>query len=346
MGIVARPIRIAIALTIAAAALGHWGGVQVAAAQPADFYRGKTFEVIVGFTAGGGYDTYARALAPVLAKHIPGNPQVVVKNLPGGGGLRLARWLQDAGPHDGLSIGVIDSGLLTTSLLNPSLGFEAPKLSWVGSIANGMMACETWHTAHVRTLDAMRKSEAVFGAIGHDDFAYTSANILRRVAGSQIKIVTGYPGSTDVRLALERGEIDALCETWPSTKATKPEWLEQKKINVIVQFSFAPRPDLPGVPSIGSLASSPTEADALRLIYSPTEAGRPFAAPPGIPADRLAALRRAFDATMTDPEFVDATTKAKLDVDPVTGEHIVDVLARSYGSTPAAISAARALLAP
>jgi tripartite-type tricarboxylate transporter receptor subunit TctC len=343
---IGRHIRIGFALAIGMSALGFLGGPQVVVGQPADFYRGKTFEVIVGFSVGGGYDTYARALATVLAKHIPGNPVVVVKNYPGAGGLRLARWLQDVGPRDGLVIGVIDSGLLTASLLNPSVVFEAPKLSWVGSIAKATMVCMTWHTARVRTLDEMRNSEAVFGVTGREDFGYTSANVLRRVSGSRIKIVTGYPGSSDQRLALERGEIDALCETWSSTKATKREWIDQKKINVVAQFSMEPSPDLPSVPTIGSFAQSQSQAEALRLIFSSSEAGRPFAAPPGIPADRLAALRRAFDAAMKDPEFVATAATATLDVEPVTGEHIDSFLERAYRSPPEVVAAARKLMEP
>ena len=216
--------------------------------------------------------------------------------------------------------GTIDNGLMIASLMNPSVGFEAPKLSWVGSMAKELQICMTWHASRFHSIDDMRGAEAVFGATGRDDIRYTSTNVLRRVSGAKIKIVTGYPGTNDIRLALERGEIDGVCESWSSIKATKPDWLEQKKINIIVQFSFQEHPELPGVPPIGNFAGSPTQADALRLIFSSAETGRPFGAPPAIPADRLNALRRAFDATMKDPEFVAFTTKAKFDVEPSTGE--------------------------
>jgi tripartite-type tricarboxylate transporter receptor subunit TctC len=335
-------MRNGIILTIAALAAGL--ASPSAIGQPADFYRGKTVEVLVGFSAGGGYDAYARALARTIGNHIPGNPQVVVRNFTGAGSLRLARFLQDAAPRDGLAFGTIDNGLMIASLMNPSVGFEAPKLSWIGSIAKELQICMTWHASRFRSIDDMRKGEAVFGATGRDDIRYTSTNVLRRVSGTRIKIVTGYPGTTDIRLALERGELDGVCESWSSIKATKPEWLEQKKVNIIVQFGFAEHAELPGVPTIGSYSRSATETDALRLIFSPSETGRPFGAPPQIPADRLDALRRAFDATMKDPDFIAFTTKAKFDVEPATGEQTAGFLARAYASPPAAIEAARKLL--
>jgi tripartite-type tricarboxylate transporter receptor subunit TctC len=336
--------QIANVLGISAALAGLLGVTSKAVGQPADFYRGKSVEILVGFSPGGGYDGYARALARTIGNHIPGNPQVLVKNFTGAGSLRLARFLQDVAPRDGLAFGTIDNGLMIASLMNPSVGFDAPKLGWVGSMAKELQICMTWHASRFRSIDDMRGAEAVFGATGRDDIRYTSTNVLRQVSGAKIKIVTGYPGTNDIRLALERGEIDGVCESWSSIKATKPDWLEQKKINIIVQFSFQERPDLPGVPPIGNYAGSPTQADALRLIFSSAETGRPFGAPPAIPADRLDALRRAFDATMKDPEFVDLTTKAKFDVEPSTGEQTAAFLERAHGSPPAAIDAARKLL--
>jgi tripartite-type tricarboxylate transporter receptor subunit TctC len=184
----------------------------------------------------------------------------------------------------------------------------------------------------------------VFGATGRDDVRYTNTNVLRRVTGTKITIVTGYPGTTDIRLAMERGEIDGVCESYSSIKSTKPEWLEQKKVTVFVQFSFEQDPELKDVPPIGGMARSTAEADALRLLFSINEAGRPYGAPPGLPADRLEALRRAFDATTKDPDFIAFATKAKLDVDPSNGAKTAGFLARAYASSPAAIEAARKLL--
>jgi tripartite-type tricarboxylate transporter receptor subunit TctC len=317
-----------------------------ATADAADFYKGKTVEILVGFSAGGGYDAYARALARTIGNHIPGKPLVVVKNFTGAGSLRLARYLQDAAPRDGLIFGTIDNGLLLASLMNPTVGFDASKLSWVGAISKDLQVILTWNSSHAKTVDDLRKGETVFGATGRDDIRYTSTDVLRKVLGAKIRIVTGYPGTTDIRVAMERGEIDGISESWSSLKATRPEWIEQKQINVLLQFAFTPDPELPTVPLIGSYAHSPTELEALKLIFSPSEAGRPFGAPPGIPADRLEALRRAFDATMKDREFVNFTKQAKLDVGPSTGEETARYLAKAYASSADAIAMARKLIEP
>lgn len=317
-----------------------------AKADPADFYRGKTVEILVGFSAGGGYDAYARALGRRIGTYIPGKPSIVVKNFTGAGSARLARYLQDAAPRDGLTIGTIDNGLLLASVMNPGLGFDASKLSWVGAIAKDLQLVLTWHTSQAKTVEDLRKVETTFGATGRDDIRYSSTNVMKKVLGGNIKIVTGYPGTTDIRLAMERGEVDGISETWSSLRSTGAALLEQKKVNIVLQFAFTPHADLPTVPVIGSYAHSPTELDALKLIFSPTESGRPFGAAPEIPGDRLTALRRAFDATMKDQEFLNVLRGAKLDVEPSTGEQVADFLAKAYASPPAAVEMARKLLEP
>jgi len=315
-----------------------------AIADPADFYHGKTIEILVGFSAGGGYDTYARALSHSIGSQIPGNPQVVVRNFTGAGSLRLARYLQDAAQRDGLAFGTIDNGLLTASMMKEGIQFNASKLSWIGSISRDLETCMIWHTKAARTLADLRTSEMVFGVTGRDDIRFTATEVLRKVAGAKIKIVSGYQGTADIRIAMEKGEIDGVCESWQSLKATKPDWINDKKINILVQMGFDRHPDLPTVPTIGDLARTPIEREALRLLFSGSEAGRPFGAPPGIPADRLAALRRAFDATMTDPDFMAVTSRAKLVVDPITGGQTESLLKRVYESSPTAIEVARKLV--
>ena len=187
----------------------------------------------------------------------------------------------------------MDNGLLIASLFNPGGGFDAPKLTWIGAVSKDLQVALTWNTSRAKTMEDLRKVPAVFGATGRDDIRFTSTNVLRRLLDADIKIVTGYPGTTDIRLAAEKGEIDGLSESWSSLKATKPEWIEQKQVNIFVQFGFEPNRELSSVPVIGKYARSPTELDALKLIFSPSEAGRPFAAPPGVPADRVEALPAA-----------------------------------------------------
>lgn len=317
-----------------------------AKADVGDFYKGKSINIIVGFSAGGGYDAYARAMARTFGNHIPGKPAVIVQNMTGAGSLRAARHLQDVAPRDGLTFGTFDNGLLLAGLMVPSDGFDAAKLSWIGAVTKDLQLIVTRDTSHAKTVDDLRKGETVFGATGRDDIRYTSTNVVKKLLGANIKIVTGYPGTTDIRVAMERGEIDGISETWTSLKATKPEWIEQKKINTLLLFTFSPNDELPNVPLIGSYARSPVELDALKLIFSPTDAGRPFGAPPQIPSDRLEALRHAFDLTMKDKEFLDFTKQAKLDVYPSTGEAIADFLKSAYGSSKASVEMAQKLLEP
>ena len=313
-------------------------------ADPADFYRGKTVEILVGFSPGGGYDAYARALARSIGSHIPGNPQVVVKNFTGAGSLRLARFLQEAAPRDGLTFGTFDNALLVSPLVKDGVNFDPSKLSWIGTASTDLQICVTWSAGPTKTVEDIRKLGSVFGATGRDDIRYISADVLRKVIGANVKIVPGYPGTSDIRLALEKSEIGGECESWQSLKATKPDWIKDKKINIVVQFGIQRDRELPDVPLMGDYARSPTELEALRLIFSPSEAGRPFAGPPAVPADRLDALRRAFDATMKDPEFLAITEKQNLDLDPRPGEKTEEFLRRAYASPPAVIETARKLL--
>jgi tripartite-type tricarboxylate transporter receptor subunit TctC len=315
-----------------------------AQADPGEFYQGKTVEILVGFSPGGGYDAYARALARSIGKHLPGHPQVVVRNMTGAGSLRLARHLQEAAPRDGLSFGTVDNGLLIASLIKPNVPFDASKLSWIGSVTKDLEICITLRSSSVKTWSDLRDRQTVFGATGRDDIRYMVTDVLRKVSGAQIRIVPGYPGTSDIHLAMEKSEIDGVCESWQSLKSTKPDWISEKKINVLVQIGFEPYPELNGVPSIGEAAHSPVELDALKLLFAaPSAAGRSFGAPPAIPPDRLDALRRAFDATMRDPEFIAHTDQSRLEVDPSNGEQTELILKKAYGSSPEVVAIARRL---
>jgi tripartite-type tricarboxylate transporter receptor subunit TctC len=311
-------------------------------ADPADFYKGKTFEILVGFSAGGGYDAYARALARGIGKYIPGNPTVVVKNMAGAGSLRMSMFLQDAAPRDGLTIGTMDPGLQITPLIKPdTASFNASKLTWIGSIAKNTYVCASWHTGRVKTVDDLLKAESAFGVTGKDDVRYMNTAILKNLLGAKIKIVSGYPGSNDVRLALERGEIDGECDGWNSLQATKSDWLRDNKLTILAQMTLAKHPDLPNTPVVAELVKDKTQKAALEFLIAPQESGRPFAAPPGIPADRATALRRAFDATMRDPDFLAYAKQATLDVEPTTGEQVESLIREIYKATPEVVELAR-----
>jgi len=315
-------------------------------AQPAaDFYKGKTLEILAGFPTGGGYDAYARALATAIGKHMPGNPAVVVRNMTGAGSLRLAIYLQDAAPRDGLSFGIFDNGLLIAPLLKPdTVKFNPSKLSWLGSASKDIQVCSIWHTSDAQSLQDLKTKSATFGVTGLEDIRYMNTALLRHVAGANIKIVSGYPGSTDIRLAMEKGELDGVCDSWQSLKATKADWLAEKKIRLLAQMAPAPHKDLPDVPLIGSFGDSATQARALAILLSPTHVGRSFAAPPGVPADRLEVLRHAFLESMKDRDFLNLTEKSRLEVDAMPGQDVEDFLARIYGSSPEDVATARKLV--
>jgi len=326
-------------------ALGALFAHPVQAQPAAEFYKGKTLEILAGFPTGGGYDAYARALATAIGKHMPGNPTVVVRNMTGAGSLRLATYLQDAAPRDGLSFGIFDNGLLIAPLLKPdTVKFNPSKLSWLGSATKDIQVCSVWHKSDVQTLQDLKTKSATFGVTGLEDIRYMNTALLRHVAGANIKIVSGYPGSTDIRLAMERDELDGVCDSWQSLKATKADWLADKKIRILAQMAPAPHKDLPDVPLIGSFGDPATQARALAILLSPTHVGRSFAAPPGVPADRLEVLRQAFAESMKDRDFLNLTEKSRLEVDAMTGQEVEDFLARIYGSSPEDVAMARKLV--
>lgn len=318
--------------------------VSHANAQTPDFYKGRTLEILVGFSPGGGYDAYARALGGVIGRHIPGNPTVVVRNMTGAGSLRVALFLADAAPRDGTTIGIFDNGLMIAPLLKPETAkFDASKLSWVGSTSKDTQICMVWHELGVKSLDDLKTREITIGVTGLDDIRYMSTAMMRHVAKAKIKIVPGYPGSTDIRLAIERRELDGVCDSWQSLKSTKAEWVRDNKVNIIVQMAARSHPDLARVPVISQFADASMRT-AVDLLVSPGEAGRSFAGPPNMPPDRLNILRRAFDAAVKDKDFLEITNKSRLDVDPMSGQEIEQFLARVYKATADDVAMARKLI--
>ncbi len=229
---------------------GLFGATSAAHAASIDF-SGKTVEVLVGFGPGGGYDAYARALARYLGPNMPGSPQVVVKNMPGAGSMKLALYLVGVAPKDGTSIGTFDPNLITAPLLDPqNAKFDASKFGWVGSIAEGTNVCISWHTSPVKTIDDLISKQAPFGATGRDDARYMDAAIMRNMFGSKLQIITGYQGSSDVRLAMERGEIAGNCgDSWASLKTTAADWIRDKKIHVLAQYALEKHPEIADVPA-------------------------------------------------------------------------------------------------
>jgi tripartite-type tricarboxylate transporter receptor subunit TctC len=333
-----------VCLLILTAALAPSGA---ALAQPApDFYRGKTLTLVVGYSVGGGYDTYARVLARHMAKHIPGNPSIIVQNMPGAGSLRSANYLFSVAPKDGTVFGMFGRGLAMEPLIGGGAAqYDSRKFSWLGSATNEVSVCAIWHTSPVKNWDDMLNKPFAVGAEGSGSDPDIFAAMLKNAFGAKLKVVSGYPGSNEVALAMERGEVDGRCGwSWSSIKATRADWIRDKKINVVLQLSLAKSPELPEVPLVTEFAKTERQQQILKLILSRQVMGRPFTAPPGIPEDRKAALRAAFDATMADAEFRADITARGLEVNPVSGAEVDQLMAELYQTAPEAIAEAKAAI--
>ena len=305
-----------------------------------EFYRGRTVTILIGFSAGGGYDLYARLLARHLGKHIPGNPTVVAQNMPGAGSLKAALNVYSVAPKDGLTLATVSRSVVTDPLLIGS-NIDPVKLSWLGTITSETSVCATWKTSPVKTWDDMFKREFTLGssAVGDDTAGF--ALIMRNVFGAKVKLVTGYPGGNDVNLAMARQEVDGRCGwSWTSLKSQK-QWLPN--INVLVQFNLEKNPDLPDVPRALERASK-EQQQVLRLLIAPQYVGRPFFSSPDIPAERKAALRAAFDATMKDPEFLADAAKADMEISPVPGVTLDAFVAELYKTPKDVVAKAAAAI--
>jgi tripartite-type tricarboxylate transporter receptor subunit TctC len=304
-----------------------------------DFYAGHELALLIGYSPGGGYDAYARSLARYLGRHIPGKPTVVPQNMPGAGSLTLANYLYNVAPKDGSVIGTFARGLAMEPLLGgQGTRFDASKFSWLGSLNNEVSVCVSWHTSDVRTMQDLFTKQLIVGGTGSGSDTDIFPIVMSNLLGARIKLISGYPGGNDILLAMERGEVDGRCSwTWSSLSSRRPEWLDEHKINVLVQLALAKHPDLPNVPLVTDFAKNEDELRAMELIFSRQVMGRPYAAPPGIPTERLAALRRAFEETTHDPAFRAEAARLELELNPVSGEEVDALIRRIYGAWPNAI---------
>lgn len=316
-------------LTVIPASLGY-------AQTPAEFYKGKTVELQIGYSVGGGYDVYARIIARHMGKHIPGNPTIIPKNMEGAGSLRLANWLYNAAPKDGTVFGTIGRGLAFDPLLGAKgAQFEATKFTWLGSANDEVSICVSWENTRITTFEDLLTKELTVGGTGGGSDTDQFPKILNGILGTKMKLISGYPGGNDVGLAMERGEVKGRCGwSWSSVKATHMDWVEKKKINILVQLSLAKHPDLPNVPLIIDLAKTEEQKQVFKLIFARQTMGRPYLAPPGIPKDRADALKKAFMDTMKDPDFLAEADKAQLEITPVDGAAIEKLVTEVYKTPP------------
>lgn len=316
-------------------------------AQPAaEFYKGKNVDLYIGYSVGGGYDIYARLLARHIGRHIPGNPTVVPRNMEGAGSLRLANWLHRIAPKDGTAIGTIGRGIAFDPLLGGRKAeFKGTEFTWIGSANDEVSLCASWHLSGIKSFDDVRQKELVIAATGPSDESQTVPKILNGVLGSKFKIIGGYTGSGQMTVSIERGETQGRCAfSWASMKATHRQWLDEKKINILVQVSYQKHAELPHIPLAGDLAKTPEQKQMIALFAARQVMGRPFYAPPDLPKDRAEALRKAFLATLNDPAFRAEAAKLRLDIAPVSGERVQGIVRDIYATPRAVVQKAAAMV--
>lgn len=298
----------------------------------ADFYKGKTLNIYSGHSKGGAYSTYARLVARHIGKHVPGNPTAVFRHKPGGSGLVLAHWLNAAAPKDGLHVGTFHERISLEPLIAPKgIKFDGRDFTWIISLARNVSVCFTWGPTGIKTLKDLQSKEVVSGAGATVSTDAVMARIMNATLGTKLNIITGYRGA-DILLAMERGEVQARCGFgYPSLKGIRPDWVLDKprKINIIAQLAEKPHPELKDVPLLVDLVKEQDKA-AVLMAGATDGISRPYVAPPKIPQDRAAALRKAFMAMVKDKDFLAEAKKQRLEIDPTSGEEIEKTLARLY----------------
>ena len=313
----------------------------------ADFYRGRNLTLIVGYSAGGGYDTYTRILARHLGKHVPGHPTVVVQNMPGAGSLKMANYLYNVAPKDGSTIGIFSRGMAMEPLIGGSnVAFDSSKFGWLGSGTSEVSVFVVWHTAPVKTWNDLITKNFTVGGEGSGSDPDIYAAFLKNVFGAKLKLISGYPGTAEVAIALERGEVDSRASwSWSSLKTLKPNWIAEKKINFPVQLNLTKGAELQDVPIITEFAKDDRQRQMLKLVLSRQEMARPYTAPPGIPEDRKAALRKAFDESWADPDLLAEMKARGQEVNPVSGPALDKLIAELYATPKDVVDATRKAIA-
>jgi tripartite-type tricarboxylate transporter receptor subunit TctC len=314
-------------------------------AQPTPFYKGKQITLLIASGAGGGYDTYARALARHMTRHIPGNPNIVPKNVPGAGGLIAANTLYNSSAPDGLTMGALTNGAPMDPLFGEKAArFDAQKFGWLGSIGKLENICVTWMNSPIKEIAQAKTKEVTVSASGATGNSAIMPKIVNQFLGTKFKVIGGYTEGSGVTLALERGEVDGVCGMSYSTlKTMRPDWFRDRKLNIILQIGLHKLKELPNVPSAIDLVSDANARKVLELILIRQEMGRPFALPPSVPAERVNILRQAFDETLKDPAFIAEAAKLQLEIDPLSGGEIEALLKTAYGAPKEVVASAAAL---
>ena len=303
-------VYITIALTATAI-----GTVPAVAQSVADFYQGKTVSILMGTQPGGSYDLYGRLIGEHLARHIPGNPTIIVEHMPGAGGVIAGNHIYGPGPQDGTKILLSHSIPLAEKLEPKGVRFELTKFQWLGTYDAIAHTMAIWHRTQVSTIDELKTKPLVIGSFAKKSPTYQWAALMKYVLGTRYQVITGYRSGSDLNLAMERGEVDGWAASWENLAGTRPQWLTEKKVSVLVSFTFERKQQIPDVPTLLDL-TPPDKKDIVEFVTAGTPFGRAMAVAPGVPADRVAALRKAFDDTMKDPTFLADAEKRNIDIDP------------------------------
>lgn len=300
----------------------------------ADFYKGKTVSLLLGTGPGGSYDLYARIFAEHLPRHIPGNPSIVVEHMPGAGGVTAGNHLYGPGPQDGTKI-LLSHAIIMSEVLDPKAGvrFQSAKLNWIGTYDAIAHTMALWHQSPVKTIADLKNPNIVIGSFARAHFTYQWPAMMRDVLGLNFKLITGYPTGNTNNLAMERGEIHGWAASWENLIGTRPQWIKEKQVRLLAQFLLERKHQIPDVPTLLELAP-PDKKDVVEFMSASTPFGRGVVVGPGVPAERIAALRAAFEATVKDPAFLATAEKRRVDIEWHGHEHTMSLVKKIVGASP------------
>jgi tripartite-type tricarboxylate transporter receptor subunit TctC len=336
-------VQVIVRVSFIAAALAAFTATQASAQTPEQFYTGKTIDFVIGYPPGGSNDTLGRLVARHIGKHIPGKPNVVPKNQPGAGSFLAVNNIFNVSPKDGSVIGIgAPTIALDEKLGTQGVRFKTAEMNWVGRIDSLVNMVFTWKTSPVKTFADAQKIESTLSGTGVGSTVSIYPTVMNNVFGTKFKLVMGYKGSNEAMLAVERGEVEGHSTSWTALKVAHPDWIRDKNVNVFVQFALKRHAELPDVPTAVDLARNDEERAILSAIMNATEVGTAFFTTPGLPADRLTALRRAFDAAMKDPDLLAEAEKMKVGVSPMPGEELQKLVAEVSNLSPALLEKVRA----
>lgn len=308
----------------------------------ADDYAGKRITFTVGFGAGGGYDLFARFAADHLGRHIPGNPTVVVQNVPGAGGMRLANQLYNVHAGSAVHLGMVSQVVATEQVIgNPGIEYDANRFNWIGRIAPNVAVSFTWHTSPVKTIEDAIATEAIMGGTGPGAASVVAPTMMNATLGTKFKIVRGYGSMGEAMLAMEQGEVDGALLGWSVLKSSKPDWLTGNRLNILVQHALSRHPELPNVPTTPELAKNEQDRQLLEFVFSSADLGFSVFMPPGVDAAHVRTLRQAFDAMANDPKTLEDARKRNVEFNPVSGEKIQALVRNTADVPPDVLARAR-----